>query len=208
MLCIGHINNLKSSRNQKILPYHEHLKNKGACFGEVAGFERPMWYALNGKKPEYKYSYGYQNWYESAKHETVNTRKNVGFFDLTTFAKFEIQGEGAISSLQYLCSNNIKDIPGSTTYTQMLNKNGGIEADLTVTCISNNKFRIVTGSAVREHDKKHILKFLEKNVAFKDITNDYSCFGIFGPKSRELLKRIVGNEFTNDKFPFGELEKF
>ena len=102
---------LKTSRNQKILPYHEHLKNKGACFGEVAGFERPMWYALNGKKPEYEYSYGYQNWYASAKHETINARKNVGLFDLTTFAKFEIEGEEAISSLQYLCSNNIKSIP-------------------------------------------------------------------------------------------------
>ncbi len=194
---------LKTSRNQKILPYYELLKKKGACFGEVAGFERPMWYALNNKKPEYKYSYNYQNWYESAKHETINTRKNVGFFDLTTFAKFEIEGEEALSALQYLCSNNIKVTTGSTTYTQMLNKNGGIEADLTVTCLTKNKFRVVTGSAVREHDKKHILKFLNKNVKFKDITDDYACFGIFGPKSRNLLTKIFGNEFTNEKFPYG-----
>ena len=194
---------LTTSRNQKILPYHEHLKNKGACFGEVAGFERPMWYALKGKKPEYEYSYGYQNWYESAKHETINARKNVAFFDLTTFAKFEIEGGEALSSLQYLCSNNIKDVPGATTYTQMLNKNGGIEADLTVTCLSINKFRIITGSAVREHDKKHIRKFLNKSVNFKDITDGYSCFGIFGPKSRKLLTKIVGNEFANEQFPFG-----
>ena len=194
---------LTTSRNQKILPYHEHLKNRRACFGEVAGFERPMWYALDGKKPEYEYSYSYQNWYESAKHETINARKNVAFFDLTTFAKFEIEGEEALSSLQYLCSNNIKDTPGTTTYTQMLNKNGGIEADLTVTCLSINEFRIITGSAVREHDKKHIRKFLSKNVNFKDITDDYSCFGIFGPKSRKLLTKIVGNEFTNKQFPFG-----
>jgi len=194
---------LKTSRNQKILPYHEHLKNKGACFGEVAGFERPMWYALDGKKPEYEYSYGYQNWYESAKHETINARKNVAFFDLTTFAKFEIEGEDVLTSLQYLCSNNIKDIPGSTTYTQMLNNKGGIEADLTVTCIKQNHFRIVTGSAVREHDKKHIRKFLNKDLNFKDITDDYACFGIFGPKSRDLLTKIIGKEFTNDQFPFG-----
>ena len=194
---------MKTSRNQKILPYHEHLKNKGACFGEVAGFERPMWYAINGRKAEYEYSFSYQNWYESAKYETINARKNVAFFDLTTFAKFEIEGAEALSSLQYLCSNNIKDIVGLTTYTQMLNKNGGIEADLTVTCISNNKFRIITGSAVREHDKKHILKYLNKNINFKDITDDYSCFGIFGPKSRNLLNKLIGDEFTNEKFPFG-----
>ena len=146
-----------------------------------------MWYALDGKKPEYEYSYGYQNWYESAKYETINARKNVAFFDLTTFAKFEIEGEDALTSLQYLCSNNIKNIPGSTTYTQMLNDKGGIEADLTVTCLSKNNFRIVTGSAVREHDKKHIRKFQNKDLNFKDITDDYACFGIFGPKSRDLL---------------------
>jgi glycine cleavage system aminomethyltransferase T/glycine/D-amino acid oxidase-like deaminating enzyme len=194
---------LKTSRNQKLLPYHEYLKDKGACFGEVAGFERAMWYALNDEKPKYQYSYGYQNWYKSAKHETTEARKNVAFFDLTTFAKFEIEGVESLSSLQYLCSNNIKDIPGSTTYTQMLNENGGIEADLTVTCIEKNIFRIITGSAVREHDKKHIRKHLNKKIKFKDITDDYACFGIFGPKSRNLLTELIGDEFANIKFPFG-----
>ncbi len=104
-----------------------------------------MWFALNGSKPEYNYSYGYQNWYKSAEHETINTRKHVGLFDLSAFAKFEIQGSEAFSDLQLLCSNNIKNIPGHTTYTQMLNNKGGIEADLTVTCINQNLFRIVSG---------------------------------------------------------------
>ncbi len=195
---------LKTSRNIKIFPYHDLLKKSGACFGQVAGFESPMWFAINGNKPEFEYSFGYQNWYESAKFETENTRKNVGFFELTPFAKFEIEGTKAHTSLQYLCSNNIKNEYGSTTYTQMLNKSGGIEADLSITCLSDNKFRIVTGSAVREHDKKHILKYLNSNVKFKDITDDYACFGIFGPKSRSLLTEIVGNEFENEQFPFGK----
>ena len=194
----------KTSRNIKTLPYHNHLKNKNACFGQVAGLEIPLWYAIDGEKPEFEYSFGYQNWYKSAKYETINTRKNVGFFELTPFAKYEIEGKEALSSLQYLCANNIKNETGSITYTQMLNTNGGIEADLSITCISKNHFRIITGSAVREHDKKHILKHLDKNLNFKDITDDYACFGIFGPKSRALLKDIVGNEFENDKFPFGK----
>ena len=194
----------KTSRNIKTLPYHNHLKNENACFGQVAGLEIPLWYAIDGEKPEFEYSFGYQNWYKSAKYETINTRKNVGFFELTPFAKYEIEGKEALSSLQYLCANNIKNETGATTYTQMLNTNGGIEADLSITCISKNHFRIVTGSAVREHDKKHILKHLDKNLKFKDITDDYACFGIFGPKSRALLTDIVGNEFENDKFPFGK----
>ena len=84
--------------------------------------------------PNYKYSYGYQNWYESAKHETQNARKNVALFDLSPFAKFELTGE-THSSLQYICANDIKNEIGSITYTQMLNSKGGIESDLTVTCL-------------------------------------------------------------------------
>ena len=87
-----------------------------------------------------------------------------------------IEGEAAYSSLQYLCSNDIKNNDGTITYTQMLNSKGGIEADLSVTCISKNKFRIITGSGVREHDKKHILRYLDQDVKFTDITDSYSCF--------------------------------
>ena len=194
---------LKTSRNKKLLPFHNDLKNNGACFGQVAGFERPMWYALNGKKPEYEYSYGYQNWYESAKYETINTRKNVGLFDLSAFAKFEIKGDSALNDLQRLCCNDIKKDPGKTTYTQMLNSNGGIVADLTVTCIDEKFFRIVTGSSVREHDKKHIKENLSKNTTLTDVTDDLACLGVFGPRSRELLTKIFGDYFSTNDFKFG-----
>jgi len=191
-----------TSRNQKLLPYHNSLKEARACFGVGGGFERPMWYALNNNKPEYKYSYGYQNWYESAKHETINARKHVALFELTPFSKFELKGSHAHDALQYLCSNNIKNIDGATTYTQMLNQSGGIEADLTVTCIEKNNFRVISGAAVRTHDKKHILNNLKFDVEFNDITENFACLGIFGPKSRELLTELVGNEFDTEKFPF------
>ena len=192
-----------TSRNIRLLPYHDNLKSKGACFGQSGAYERPMWYSFNGKDSKYEYSYGYQNWYESAKYETFNARKNVALFELSPFAKFELQGDKAHSSLQYICANDIKNEPGSITYTQMLNSRGGIEADLTVTCISKNKFRIVTGSGVRTHDKKHILKYLDDSVNFKDVTNDYACIGIFGPKSRDLLSKIFGQQFSNNDFKFG-----
>ena len=85
----------------------------------------------------------------------------------------------------------------------MLNSKGGIVSDLTVACIEENKFRVITGSGVRTHDKKHILKYLDSSVNFKDITDDYACFGIFGPKSRGLLTEIFGDYFSNDDFKFG-----
>ena len=192
-----------TSRNLKLMPYHDHLLKRGACFGQAAAYERPMWYAINGNEPKYKYSYGYQNWYESAEYETVNARKNVALFELSPFAKFELSGSQAHSSLQYLCSNDIKNQIGAITYTQMLNSKGGIESDLTVTCIQENKFRVVTGSGVRTHDKKHILKHIDSSVNFQDITDDFACFGIFGPKSRELLTEKFGDYFSNIDFKFG-----
>ena len=77
----------KTSRNQKLLPYHEELKKEGACFGVSGEYERPMWYALNKEKAEYKYSFDYQNWYPSVEFETKNTVTNVGLFELTPFSK-------------------------------------------------------------------------------------------------------------------------
>ncbi len=194
----------KTSRNIKLMPYHKKLKDRGACFGQAAAFERPMWYSLQNMEPKYEYSYGYQNWYDSAKHETIGARENVAFFELSPFAKFELVGDMTHSSLQYICSNDIKKNIGDITYTQMLNSKGGIESDFTVTCITENKFRVVTGSGVRSHDKKHLLKYLDKSVELKDITDEYACFGIFGPKSRSLLTEVFGNHFSNEEFKFGK----
>jgi glycine cleavage system aminomethyltransferase T/glycine/D-amino acid oxidase-like deaminating enzyme len=190
----------KTSRNIKLLPYHRELKKLGACFGQMAGYERPMWFSK--KKPIYKYSYGYQNWYQSAKRECVNTRKNLGFFDLTPFVKFNLSGKYAHEQLQYLCANNIKNTEGRTTYTQMLNLSGGIEADLTVSCLKKNYFRIICPALSRSHNKSHILKNLTKKIKFEDVTDKYSCIGLFGPNSRKFLTQLFGNYFSNEDFPF------
>tara|TARA_B100000795_G_scaffold27759_1_gene18447 strand:+ start:1483 stop:3927 length:2445 start_codon:yes stop_codon:yes gene_type:complete len=193
----------KTSRNLKLLPYHEELKKAGACFGVSGEYERPMWYALNNEKPKYKYSFEYQNWYSSAEFETKNTITNVGLFELTPFSKYEVKGEKSFSELQKLCTANIKNEIGRSTYTQMLNESGGIEADLTVICIAKDYFRIISSAATRTHDKVHILKYLSKKVDFKDVTDDFICLGLFGPKSRSLMSSISKNDFSNNNFKFG-----
>ena len=192
-----------TSRNQKLFPYHNELKEAGACFGVSAGYERPLWFALNNEKPELKYSYNYQNWYPAVEHETINARKNVGLFDLTAFSKYDLKGEKTHSELQRICTANIKNEIGKTTYTQMLNEDGGIETDLTVVCMDKNYFRIVTSAANKEHDKFHILKYLSKEVEFKDVTDEVACLGVFGPKSRSLMKKLSEDDFSNENFKFG-----
>jgi len=194
----------KTSRNQKLLPYHEELKKAGACFGVSGGYERPMWFALKDEKAEYDYSFGHQNWYSSVEYETKNTTLNVGLYELTPFSKYEIKGNLAHSELQKLCTANIKNEIGKSTYTQMLNESGGIEIDLTAICIDKDYFRIISSAATRTHDKIHILKNLSKDLDFKDVTDDYACLGIFGPKSRDLLSKLSNDDFSKETFKFGD----
>jgi glycine cleavage system aminomethyltransferase T/glycine/D-amino acid oxidase-like deaminating enzyme len=193
----------KTSRDQRLLPYHEELKKAGACFGQSGEYERPMWYALGETKPNYQYSFNHQNWYPSVEQECKNTTENVGLFELTPFSKYEIRGEKTYEELQRLCTANIKNEIGKCTYTHMLNEGGGIETDLTVVCIDKNHFRIISSAAVRTHDKAHILKHLSSDVEFKDITDDLVCLGVFGPKSRELLSKICKDDLSNENFKFG-----
>ena len=197
----------KTSRNIKKLPYHDELKSFGACFGVSAGYERPMWFALDGEKAEYEYSYNYQNWYPSVEYETNNTLTNVGLYDLSPFSKFEIKSEKALEELQRICTSNIKYEVGKCTYTHMLNKDGGIEIDLTVVSVGKNHFRLISSAATRERDKFHIKKHLSKGVELIDVTDDYCVFGIFGPKSRLLMKDLSSADFSNENFKFANAKK-
>ena len=192
-----------TSRNQRLLPYHDELKKAGACFGVSGEYERPMWYGLDKKESEYKYSFGYQNWYPSVEFETKNTIENVGLYELSPFSKYEIKGNLTHSELQRLCTANIKNEVGKSTYTQMLNEAGGIETDLTVICIEKDHFRIISSAATRTHDKAHILKHLSPILKFNDITDELVCLGIFGPKSRDLISRVSKDDFANEPFKFG-----
>ena len=124
-------------------------------------------------------------------------------FDLTPFSKFDLKGENVHSELQRICTANIKSVPGKTTYTQILNDDGGIEIDLTVVCLDKNYFRLVSSAATRERDKFYILKNLSEQIEFKDVTDDYCCLGLFGPKTRDLLAKLSKDDFSNDNFKFG-----
>ena len=154
-------------------------------------------------KAEYEYSYNYQNWYPSAEFETKNARENIGLFELTPFSKYDLKGETVHEELQKICTANIKKEIGKCTYTQMLNEDGGIETDLTVVCLGENNFRIITAAANREHDKFHIEKHLSEDVKLLDVTDDYCVLGVFGPKSRDLMKDLSNDDYSNENFKFG-----
>ena len=133
-------------------PFHEHLKSKVAVFGEVAGWERANWFSFDGQHDEYVYSWKRQNWFENSAKEHIAVRENVGLYDMSTFGKIRVEGKDAERFLNYLCGANLSVDIGKIVYTQFLNSNGGIEADVTVTRLSETIYLIVTPAATRLAD--------------------------------------------------------
>jgi glycine cleavage system T protein len=199
----------ETARGIRLTPLYSRLKEYGACFGEVAGWERANWFAPKGIEPKYEYSFGRQNWFDYAGVEVKATREKVGLFDQSTFAKLLVSGPDAERELQRICAADIAVEPGKAVYTQWLNERGGIEADLTVTRVSEESYWVVTAAATALRD----LYWLKRNIAsdaqvsIEDITNSYAVLGVMGPNSRALLQPLSENDLSNEAFPFAHSRK-
>jgi 4-methylaminobutanoate oxidase (formaldehyde-forming) len=195
---------MATSRNVRRSPIHEHLKARGAVFGEVAGWERANWFAKEGQEREYRYSWKRQNWFDNQREEHLAVRNDTGLFDMTSFGKIRIEGRDALAFLQKLCANQLDVEPGRIVYTQMLNNRGGIESDLTVTRLSDTAFFAVVPGATLQRDLAWMRKHLKDEfVVITDVTAAESVLCLMGPKSRELIQKISPNDFSNEANPFG-----
>jgi len=199
---------METSRNLRVSPLHEKLKAHNACFGEAAGWERPNWFAPEGVMPEYKYSFGKQNWFEYNAAEHKAAREKVVLFDQSSFSKYLVQGRDACKVLQRVSSANV-DVPaGKMVYTHWLNNRGGIEADLTVTRLAENEYWVVSGAAQTIKDlhwlKSHIGE--DEFCCVSDITNAWAVMGVMGPDSRALLAETLDHDMSTDCFPFGSFQ--
>ena len=195
----------ETARGVRRSPLYHYEKDLGAVFGEVNGWERPNWYARGGVKPEYEYSYGRQNWFPCADYEAKQLMTNCAFFDQASFAKYSVEGRDACKVLNRVSAANVDVEPGRIVYTQWLNERGGIEADLTVTRLEENKFLVVTGAAPQTRDmawlKRHTPS--DAHCVATDITSGLPMIAVMGPKSRALLEKLSGADLSNAAFPFG-----
>ncbi len=191
------------ARGLRRTPFYDRLKAHGACFGEAAGWERPMWYARDGMDAQYTYGFGRQEWFDcwAAEHRAV--REDLGLIDLT-MGKFLVQGADAEAFLQYLCANDVGGPPGRITYTQWLNERGGIEADLTITRLNSDTFMVMTPAASTPRDWYWINRNLPKDgrVTVTDVTSAYAILGLMGPRAREFLSAHTESDLSNEAFPF------
>ena len=195
----------QSARNVRRTAIHEQLAKAGAYFTEGMGWEIPDWYAPKGKEAKIeKYSWGRQNWFEYLAEEHKACREDVILMDVTSMSKFLVQGRDAEKVLNQICANDVAVPVGKVVYTQWLNERGGIEADLTVTRLAEDKYFIVSAGDFYAHDlmwlKKHIP--YDSHAFVTDVTSGYTLINIQGPKSRELIKRLTSADVSREAFPY------
>ena len=194
----------ETARGVRRSAIHDRVAAAGACHGEAFGWERPNWYGDPGSTPKYEYSYGRQNWFENCAAECKAVREAVGLFDQSSFAKFRLEGRDAVRVLNRVCANEVDVAPGRLIYTQWLNEKGGIEADLTVTRLTDTAFLIVTGAESETRDFNWLRRHIpdDAHAVLTNISSGMGVISIMGPMSRALLQSISPNDLSNEAFPF------
>ena len=199
----------KTARGLRRSPLHQFFKDRGACFGEVAGWERPNWFVpeselAQGVEAKYEYSWGKQNWFDYHRSEHMAIRENVGMYEMLSFSKIRVKGADAMDYLQYICANDVDAPIGKIVYTQWLNKKGGIEADVTITRLAEDDYLVVSGAVCNNRD----MNWLEKNMpegancALFDATSSENCLAIMGPNSRDLLQSMTDYDLSHENMAF------
>ena len=198
----------KTARGIRRTPFHQHLLDKGAVMGEIAGWERANWFADEGQEAAYEYTWKRQNWFDNAGREHRAVRENVGMYDMSSFGKIRVEGRDATAFLNYVAGGQY-DVPiGKIVYSQFLNNTGGIEADVTITRMSETAYLVVTPAATRLADQVWMQRNVgDFNVVITDVTAGEGVLAVMGPNSRKLLQAVSPNDFSNAVNPFGTAQE-
>ena len=197
-----------SARGVRRSPFHSQLLDKGAVMGELAGWERANWYAESGQKKEYEYSWKRQNWFDNSASEHRAVRENIGVYDMSSFGKIKVEGADACHFLNYIAGADCDVQIGKIVYTQFLNEDGGIEADVTVTRLAETSYIVVTPAATRLADQTWMLRHVfNYNVVIIDVTAGEGVLAVMGPNSRKFLNSISTADLSNERNPFGTAQE-
>ncbi len=196
-----------AGRPLRTAPTYEQLRALGVSFGEKSGWERPNWFESNapaGDETLRPRGWAGQHWSPAIGVEALATREAAALFDESSFAKLEVAGSGALGFLERMCANRIDRPVGTIVYTQLLDRRGGIQADLTVTRTRETAFQLVTGTAFGNHDAAWLRSHLpdDGSVAIRDVTSARVCFGLWGPRARDILSSVTHDDISDAAFPF------
>jgi glycine cleavage system T protein len=197
------------SRGIRLSPLHSQVASAGAMFGEGAGWERANWYAVGAgaglNDGPGAYTFGRPVWFDAVAEEHRAVRENVGLFDISSFGKLLVTGQRALSILQRVSANDVDVAPGRVVYTQWLNDAGGIEADVTVTRLSEQEFMVLTAAACVLRDRDWLGRHVhpDHHASVVDVSGGFAMLSVMGPQSRRLLQGLTEADLSNQAFGFG-----
>jgi 4-methylaminobutanoate oxidase (formaldehyde-forming) len=196
-----------AGRPLRTSPTYGRLAEEGAAFGEKSGWERVNWFepnAATGSIEGRPRGWAGHHWSPAIGVEALATRRSAALFDETSFAKIEVSGPGSTGFLQRVCANDL-DVPvGRIVYTSMLNRRGGIEADLTVTRLEADRYLLITGTAFGAHDLAWLRAHDpgDGSIRIQDVTSAFACLGVWGPDARSILAPLTTDDLSNDAFRY------
>ncbi len=187
-------------RRSPLLPQ---LRAAGAAVGEAAGWDRAAWFEPDSTaEPLWIYDFDRPSWFQHVGEEMKATRENVALYDLSTYAKFIVQGPEAVAGLQRLCTSNV-DVPvGRVVYTLLCNERGGIEMDPTVTRLGEDRFLVLAPTLYQRRTEMLLRNGLPSGATVVDVTSGYATLHLAGPNSRAVLSELTDQDLSNDAFPF------
>ena len=193
-----------TARDERLSPVHDTLRERGACFGVLSGWERPLWYARPSEPAVEAHSFLRSNAFERIAEEHRATREAVALYDQTSYAQFRLEGPDALAVIEHASANAMDVEIGRVVYTQWLNEQAGIEADLTVTRLAEDVFWVVTAPATRLRDRHHLAGMAKgQRVSLVDESEAWSTFGLMGPRSRRVLEAAAECALPGEAFAFG-----
>ncbi|WP_158815715.1 FAD-dependent oxidoreductase [Methylocapsa sp. S129] len=210
-------------------PCYGRMRDLGAVFGAIYGWERPNWFApsgyalseadlakpdvlmnenhppvVGGAKPREKWSFRRSNYFDHVGAECRNVHENVGLQDMSAFAKFEVSGPGAEAWLDSILTNKIPKALNRVTLTYLLTRRGGVRAEFTLTRVGPQRFYLVSAGALETHDFDTLQKLLpaDHSVRLDKVTTQYGVLVLAGPRSREVLAKVADIDVSAKAFPW------
>ena len=179
----------ETARGVRRVPLDSAYQAAGAAMGQVGGWERPLWFEPDAGPdgPTVRYSYTDPSWFPAVREEVHATRDGVALYDLTTYAKFEVAGPGALAGLQRLVTSDLDGPPGRIVYTILADERGGILMDPTVTRLSDDQFLVLAPTLAQRRTEGLLRAGLPDDAVVTDVTSGWSTLHLAGPRSRDVL---------------------
>ncbi|MEM7292169.1 MAG: FAD-dependent oxidoreductase [Pseudomonadota bacterium] len=190
---------MSSARNLRKTPLHTQWCAANAHFGQVFGWERPLYF---DKTEEPKLTFGKPAWFNHVAKEVAQAHERAAIFDISTFGKIRVQGTDAETFLNRVCANDMTRAPGRAIYTAMLNERAGFESDLTALRLDEQSYRLYVGTGAIKRDIAWLRRHLRDDEAVEivDETEDYAVLGLMGPQASDIASQLGASELGALKF--------